>query len=388
MTREPVKVAIIGGGIGGLTAGIALRRAGFEPVIYERAEEFGEVGAGISLSPNAVKGLEALGLGDFLARTSNEPLDQFLFHWKTGEELLCYDRRETRQVYGAAYYQLHRADLMAGLVEAFGPGNCVMGAALARLDEDADGMRLAFADGREARADIAIAADGLRSGVRERLFDSSEPRFSGHVAWRALIPADRLPARASEPASINHIGPGRNLVTYPVRGRQLVNMVALTRSDEWAEESWNARARPAELAALFEGWADYVDAVIGAIPQDALYRWGLFVREPLARWVKGRVALLGDAAHPMLPYMGQGASSTIEDAVVLGRCFAAATEPLEALRFYEAARIERAGFLQAESNLGGDRLQALDPYALRDNPPQNEDALGIFSYDPVRVELA
>lgn len=383
-----MKIAIVGGGIGGLTAGIALRRAGFEPVVYERAEAFGEVGAGISLSPNAVKGLESLGLGEFLASRSNEPLDQVLYHWRTGEELLCYDRRTTRETYGAAYYQMHRADLLAGLVDAFGADACTMGAGLETLEQDAGGVRLGFADGREARADIVIAADGLRSAVRAMLFESGEPRFSGHVAWRALIPAESLPGRASEPASINHIGPGQNLVTYPVRGRSLVNMVALTRSDEWAEESWNARAAPADLAALFDGWTDYVGAVIEAIPDDALYRWGLFVRDPLPRWVDARVGLLGDAAHPMLPYMGQGASSTIEDAVVLGRCFAAAADPHEALRLYETGRIERAGFLQAESNLGGDRLQALDPYALRDNPPQNEDALGIFSYDPVRVELA
>jgi salicylate hydroxylase len=383
-----MRVAIIGGGVGGLTAGIALRQAGVEPVIYERAEEFGEVGAGISLSPNAVKGLEALGLGSFLRAHANEPLDQFLFHWKTGEELLCYDRRETRRAYGAAYYQMHRADLLEGLIEAFGTGRCVLGAALAGIEQDSDEVRLAFADGSEALADVVIAADGLRSAVRGRLFDCSEPRFSGHVAWRALIPADLVLPRASEPASVNHIGPGQNLVTYPVRGAELVNMVALTRSDAWAEESWNARAVPGELAALFEGWTDYVGDVIAAIPDDALYRWGLFVRDPLARWVADRVALLGDAAHPMLPYMGQGASSTIEDAVVLGRCFAAARDVHETLRLYEAARIERASFLQAESNLGGDRLQALDPYVLRDNPPQNEDALGIFSYDPVRVALA
>ncbi|QIQ86578.1 FAD-dependent monooxygenase [Erythrobacter sp.] len=383
-----MRIAIIGGGVGGLTAGIALRQAGFDPVIYERAEAFGEVGAGISLSPNAVKGLEALGLGAFLEAHANEPLDQFLFHWQTGEELLRYDRRRTRGTYGGAYYQMHRADLLAGLIEAFG-GDCVMGAGLERIEQDAPCVRLAFEDGREAEADVAIAADGLRSAVRGMLFDAASPRFSGHVAWRALIPAERLPQRASEPASVNHIGPGRNLVTYPVRGRALVNMVALTRSDEWAEESWNARAAPHELAALFDGWTGYVREVIDAIPADALYRWGLFVREPLASWVSGRIALLGDAAHPMLPYMGQGASSTIEDAVVLGRCFAAApADPGEALRLYEAARIARASFLQSESNLGGDRLQALDPYALRDNPPQNEDALGIFSYDPARCELA
>ena len=388
MNRSMTRIAIIGGGIGGLTAGIALQKAGFSPIIYERAPEFGEVGAGISLSPNAVKGLEQLGFRAFLKAKANEPLDQFLFHGLTGEQLLNYDRRTCRETYGGAYYQLHRADLLAGLVEAFGPENCRMGMALEGLSQDASGATLRFDDGTTESADIVIGVDGLRSVIRDILFDTPEPTFSGHVAWRALVPGDKLSARATQRSNVNHIGPGQNLVTYPIRGTDLVNIVALTRAEGWTEESWNAKAAPAELAALFEGWAPYVTDAIAAIGEDDLYRWGLFVRTPLAQWVKGRVGLLGDAAHPMLPYMGQGASSAIEDGVVLGRCFAQSPDPLEALGLYERARVERCAFLQAESNVGGDRLQALDPYVLRDNPPQNEDALGIFSYDPTSVELA
>ena len=382
------RIAIVGGGIGGLTAGIALQKAGFSPVIYERAREFGEVGAGISLSPNAVKGLEMLGFRDFLKANANEPLDQFLFHGLTGEKLLNYDRRTCRETYGGAYYQMHRADLLAGLVEAVGPVNCRMGKALTGLSQSEAGVTLRFEDGSSEDADIVIGVDGLRSVIRDILFDTPEPTFSGHVAWRALVRGEKLGPRATARSNVNHIGPGQNLVTYPIRGTELVNIVALTRADDWAEESWNAKAAPSELAALFKGWTDYVTEAIAAIGKDDLYRWGLFIRTPLKQWVKGRVALLGDAAHPMLPYMGQGASSAIEDGVVLGRCFDAAPDPLEALALYERARVERCAFLQAESNVGGDRLQALDPYFLRDNPPKNEDALGIFSYDPSSVELA
>jgi len=382
------RIAIIGGGIGGLTAGIALQGAGYTPIIFERADQFGEVGAGISLSPNAVKGLEMLGFGEFLKTHANEPLDQFLLHGLTGELLLRYDRRTCRETYGAAYYQMHRADLLAGLVAQFGAENCRMGRSLHGLEQSKTEVRLHFDADRNEAADIVIAADGLRSVVRDLLFDTPAPQFSGHIAWRALVPAAALGPRAVERSNINHIGPGQNLVTYPVRGTGLVNIVALTRAAGWTEESWNAKAAPSELAALFEGWTDYVQEAIGAIDEDALYRWGLFIRAPLERWVKGRAALLGDAAHPMLPYMGQGASSAIEDGVVLGRCFAECDDPREALAVYERARVERCALLQAESNAGGDRLQALDPYVLRDNPPKNEDALGIFAYDPSRAVLA
>ncbi len=382
------RIAIVGGGIGGVTAGIALQKAGFDPVIYERAPEFSEVGAGISLSPNAVKGLNSIGLSDFLESTANEPLHQLLFHGLTGELLMDIDRVPCRDQYGGPYLQLHRADLMDGLIAAFGAGRCVMGKALETLSQAESQVELQFEDGTTAEADIVIGVDGLRSVIRDILFHTPEPEFSGHVAWRALIPGDRLSPRATERTNVNHIGAGQNLVTYPVRGTELVNLVALTRANGWVEESWNAKAHPSELAAIFDGWTDYVTEAIAAIGEDDLYRWGLFIRTPLKTWVKGRVALLGDAAHPMLPYMGQGASSAIEDGVVLGRCFAANSDPLAALTMYEHARVERAAFLQAESNVGGDRLQAMDPYVLRDNPPKNEDALGIFKYDPASVELA
>jgi salicylate hydroxylase len=381
-------IAIIGGGIGGLAAAAALRKAGYEPHIYERAQAFGEVGAGISLSPNAVKGLEWLGLEGFLAAHASEPLDQFVRHGETGETLLHFDRRDCRQRYGAAYYQLHRADLLAALAQHAGDRNFAFGRELRGLVPEGRGVTLAFADGSTASADVVIAADGLRSHVRERLFAAPPPRFSGHVAWRALIPSERLPPEYSAPASVNHVGAGRNLVTYPIRGGRLVNVVALTRATRWAEESWSARADPADLAAEFAGWTGYAGRAVAAIPDGALFRWGLFLRKPLDRWVSGSVALLGDAAHPMLPYMGQGASCAIEDAVVLGRCFAAESDPARALSRYEANRIGRATMLQAESNAGGERLQSLDPYRLRDAAPRHEDALGIFAYDPAAVALS
>lgn len=382
-----LKIAIIGGGIGGLTAGIALQQAGFSPRIYERAPEFGEVGAGISMSPNATLGLESLGFGEFLSKNANEPLEQGLYHGQTGELLMAIDRRDCRETYKAAYYQLHRADLLNLLIDGFGRENCAMNKALNHIESRDDGAKLSFEDGSVEHVDVAIAADGLRSIVRDILFDSDPPEFSGHVAWRALIPAEKLGPKATERLNINHLGTGRNIVSYPVRGTDLVNVVALSKADEWAEESWNAKADKSELITHYAGWADYVQDLLKAMPVDELYRWGLFIRKPLKSWVSGRTALLGDAAHPMLPYMGQGASCAIEDGVILGRTFAAASDPSEALRIYADTRIERASLLQAESNMGGERLQAIDPDKLRNTPMKNEDALGIFAYDPVTVPL-
>lgn len=388
MIDTETPIAIIGGGIGGLVAGIALQKAGFSPHIYERAPKFDEVGAGISMSPNATLGLESLGFGDYLTAHANEPLEQRLYHGETGELLQAIDRRNCRDTYHAAYYQLHRADLLNMLIDKFGLANCTMDKSLTSIESADTGARLNFEDGTTVQTAVVIAADGLRSIVRDQLFDNSPPEFSGHVAWRALVPAEKLGPLSVERWNINHLGKGRNIVSYPVRGEALVNIVALTKADQWAEESWNAKASKEELAQHYQGWADYVGQLIDALPADQLYRWGLFIRKPLDKWVNGRTALLGDAAHPMLPYMGQGASSAIEDGVILGRAFAAADTIDTALKIYADTRRERASLLQSESNLGGERLQAINPDAFRDTPIKNEDALGIFAYDPVTVALA
>lgn len=382
------RIAIVGGGIGGLTAGIALRKAGRDVTIYERAPAFGSVGAGISMSPNAVLGLDSLGLGEALRAVSNQPRSQDQYHAHTGDLLLPIDRSGTAARYGAPYLQLHRADLMALLIEEFGADRCEMDCELSSIESRDEGVTLFFADGSRVEAEAVVAADGLRSVVRDALFDTAPPQFSGHVAYRGLIPAEQVCDRAREPRNINHLASGRNAVTYPVRNGELVNLVALSKADDWVEEGWMVKADKSQLASVYDDFVPYVRDLIDQIPEEELFRWGLFIREPLADWRFGRTVLLGDAAHPMLPYMGQGASCAIEDGVVLGRAFAECDGIDASLEAYVETRIERASYLQRESNAGGERLQAINPDTFgKAAPVANEDTLDIFDYDPSTVPL-
>lgn len=383
-------IAIVGAGIGGLTAAIALQRAGFSPKIYEQAPVLGEVGAGLSLSPNAVLGLAWLGIEGFLAKNANEPLTQYTHHGETGEDLVVIDRRNCREQYGAAYYQIHRADFHEELVRkvnAHDPSAIQLSKSLVSVEQEGDDPVAVFEDGTRVRADVLIGADGVRSVVRDQVFGGDEVEFTGHMAWRALIPASDLPPFFVERSTHVWVGGGRNCVTYPIRGTKLVNFIAFARAESWVEESWSAPAKPGEIAKMFDGWCEPAVQATQAITIEDCFQWGLFARKPLPSLIKGSVALIGDAGHPMLPFFGQGASSAIEDAVVLARCFDASATPDEALDRFNQARIERATLIQSESNLGGDRLQSLDPYSLKNKPVKNEDALGIFNYDPVTVAV-
>lgn len=387
---KDLNIVIVGAGIGGLTAAIALQRAGFSPRIYEQAPVLGEVGAGLSLSPNAIKGLAWLDLESYLAEHANEPLTQYTHHGETGEDLVVIDRRNCREQYGAAYYQIHRADFhqeLVRVVNAHDPSAIRLSHTLAGVENGNGGPVVIFENGERVSADIVIGADGIRSIVRDHVFGGDEVEFTGHMAWRALIPASQLPEFFVERTTHVWVGGGRNCVTYPIRGKRLVNFVGFARAENWVEESWSARAKPGEIRDTFAGWCEPAAQAVSAITDEDCFRWGLFARKPLSTLVEGSVALIGDAAHPMLPFFGQGASSAIEDAVVLARCFDAAASPDEALNRYNQARLERVTLLQSESNQGGDRLQSLDPYSLKNQPLKNEDALGIFKYDPVSVAV-
>ncbi len=366
-----MRVIVIGAGIGGLTAALALRRAGLEAAVFEQAQELREVGAGIQISPNATRILLRLGLGERLSRIGVRPIAGQFLRWNDGKVLSRTDLgEECERTYGAPYYHFHRADLLEVLVEAVAsavPSPMVhMGHRCVGIDPHGNGVAVRFENGVVAQANVAIGADGIHSTVRREVFGAESPRYSGHMAYRGLIPAARLAHYALETNATGWLGPDRHFVHYFVSSGRYVNFVAVVPGGDWRIESWTARGEVADALKEFVGWHPQVRAIIGAA--DSTNRWALYDRDPLTQWTAGRVALMGDAAHAMLPYMAQGAAQSIEDAAVLAKCLKLANDGRSsietALSMYQEKRLPRATRVQNGSRTNGDM------YHLRDGDEQ------------------
>ncbi len=383
-----LNIAIAGAGIGGLTAALGLQREGYTVRVYEQAPKLMQVGAGLSLSPTAAHGLRYLGLDAVLREFAYAPEEQFTRHYSDGRLLMVSNRGGAlMQRFGERYYLIHRADLHQGLAAAVrsnDPETIQLARAVRDVRRTAPGVEFELADGTTAQADALIAADGQRSVVRQQLFSPTPPRFTGYVAWRALIPMDRLPWLSLEPRSGIFIGPGHMVNVYPVQRGQALNLVAFAERSAWTEEGWSIPATVDELLQEFHDWTDDVLRIMRAIPEGQLFRWGLFDREPLPVWHREHVALLGDAAHPVLPFLGHGAVLAIEDGVVLARAMAAATSVPEAFERYESARRERASFVFAESRKAVRIFHASDPanYSKAVGNVTVDEGLGLFAYNP------
>jgi len=394
--KQPARSAlVIGAGLSGLTAALALSHAGWRVRICEQAGVLGEVGAGITLSPGACRGLASLGLdADLLAASLPVPDIAFLHYW-TGEFLAgaLPDRSELNPRPDPGLdspRHIHRADLHDILVRAvrrIDPAAIETGKRLIGLTCDGSSNVARFADGSSREADLLIGADGSRSAVRRSLFDTTAPLFAGQIAFRCLIPArDAAPFMSPGSAAV-FIGAARIFNRYLIRHGTLVNVIGIAQSDRWREEGWNTPASTEEFRREFAGFHANVLALIDRAPPLSLIKWGLFVRPPLSDWSAGNVVLLGDAAHPILPFLGLGAALAIEDGIVLARALEAAADPPSALAAFQRARQPRVDDIRAQSIRQGEIIQAADPdgFSVRQSPSQNT---ALFDYDPCTVPIA
>ena len=345
-------ILIAGAGIGGLTAALALIRRGYRVSVLEQARELAEIGAGVQISANGAQALFSLGLEAALEAVWCEPAGKEIRLWSTGETWKLFDLGAvSRQRYGAPYFMIHRADLhriLLDAVQAAAPDAIRLNCRVAGFEQTASSVTAICEDGARIEGDALIGADGVHSRVRNALFGQMPAQFTGLMIWRGLVPMESLPQRMQRLVGTNWVGPGGHVVHYPVRGGTLMNVGGAIEHDDWRVESWTERGTTEEALNDFPGWNEDVHTLIRNI--EVPYKWALLGREPLERWTIGRVTLLGDAAHPTLPMMAQGANMALEDAVVLARCLDAYDDVPAALQAYEEARRERTARLVRAAN--------------------------------------
>ena len=348
--RDPIRrVAIAGGGIGGLAAAAFLRRAGIEVAVFEQARELREIGAGLVVAPNTVRLLRKLGLHEGLTGSGVRLEVGWEFRrWENGEVLFGQRLDQSVRMYGEDTWVVHRADLLALLRSAVPADDLHLGARAVGVDEDAAGIRLLLDDGTAVDADVVVAADGIHSLLRGLTTSPEPPRYSGICAWRSLVPAESAPELARRPVQTLWLGPQRHLVHYPVSGGRLINLVAFTPAGDFDVESWESRGRMEDLAAEFAGWDPRLEALVAGAHE--VGRWALLDRDPIDTWTSGRLTLLGDAAHPMFPFFAQGAGQAVEDAAALAVCLGDPSASVaEALARYQAVRAPRTARVQLAS---------------------------------------
>src|SRR5580692_4004027 len=338
------RVAIIGGGIGGLTAANALLRAGADVSVFEAAGELKEIGAGVALHANAMRVLRFIGVEDGVRKVAGRSEYAVTRDGVSGRVISRTSRAQTVELQGIEPATVHRADLLDVLAAALPAGLVTLGKRCVSVDGGGEVAVARFADGTSAEADVIIGADGIHSAVRTGLFGPDAPRFTGKICYRSVIPTAAVRGGAlSDVADSNGqwLGPHGTIVLYPLRGEELINVVAHYDDDTYRHESWVTRCEQAEVTERYAGWHQSLLRLFEA--GETWYKWALYDRDPIPRWTSGRVTLLGDAAHPMLPYLGQGASQALEDGAVLANALAASpADPVAALASYEGARRPRA----------------------------------------------
>jgi salicylate hydroxylase len=353
LSAELLEVAIVGGGIGGLAATIALRQRGISARVYEQASVLSEVGAGLALQPNGVRMLRRLGLGDGIARWGARWTDP---QFRRADGTLVARMWPAGAGAAIEFYGMHRADLLQLLLDSLPEQVVNTDHRCVGFEQDERAAVVTFANGVRVSADVVVGADGIHSTLQQYVTAPSAPLPSGSVAYRGVVPAASVgwPAGAMR----NWLGPGKHFLVYPVRANQLVNYVGFVPTDQLTRESWSAPGDRRALAREFAGWDPMVEAIIANV--DTTFWWGLYDREPLPGWSRGRLTLLGDAAHPMLPHVGQGANQAIEDGVALATALSLAdthTAP-RALRVYERVRREHTARVQRSARVNGARYDS------------------------------
>ena len=398
------EILIAGGGIGGLTAALIMAQHGAQVRVFEQAATFSEAGAGIQLSPNCSRVLHALGLAEALDAHGFLPRGTQFRHWRRGglitENMLGQD---SAAKYGAPYYHIHRGDLLSILLQAAQADERIQLVTQAQVRGfTVAGQRVtvelndvpATLSAAELCGDLLLGADGIHSKIRELLWGPSEPDFTGNIAWRALVPATQLPSELIKPVTTVWWGPHKHFVHYYVRGGDLVNCVCVVEKTGWTVESWTQPGELAELQADFRGWHDDVQQLMAQADPNSLFKWALFDRQPMPRWGQNRVTLLGDACHPTLPFMAQGAAMAIEDGAILAACLAARSGDADvdwqtALERYETLRKPRTAGVQRGSRRNAKvfHLRGVQAW-LRNRAArvaQGATVDKLYSYDPLSI---
>jgi salicylate hydroxylase len=356
-----LNIAVIGGGIGGLTAARALLRRGFEVHVYESSPELKEIGAGVALGPNAMKALRSLDLEEPVRAIGYQAPFQHLRTWK-GRIISKTDGSASAQRFGARGCTIHRADLLDVLAQSIPADVVTLSARCESVTTSDSGATARFTDGTEVAADIIVGADGIHSAVRTSLFGPDAPQFTGKICYRSVIAVADLPAKRLEPYEGLWLGPHGALVVYGVRRGELINVVAHYDDATYKHESWIAECDRAEILGRYRKWHSSLRELFAA--GDLWYKWALYDRDPIPAWTKGRTTILGDAAHPMLPYLGQGAGQAIEDGVVLAAALdKLGDDPAGALELYERSRRPRASRVVLTSRARGVDNHLVSPVA-------------------------
>jgi salicylate hydroxylase len=355
-----MRIAIIGGGIGGLAAALHLLKQGFDAHVYEQAPQISEIGAGIQISPNASRLLHRLGLRPAMDKVGVLPQAVHQRRWDDGSTLQRAPLGKlVEDTFGAPYYHFHRAELAALLADALPPERIHVRHKLVGLEQKASTVTARFDNGTSVEAGLVVGADGIHSRVRTLLFGPEKPHFTGCVAWRGMVPAERIADLGIEVASHNWMGHDQHLVHYWVSGGQMMNVVCCVEHGEWTEEGWATPGKVADVLARYEGWHPIVRGLIANFAETFI--WAIHDRLPLPRWSDGRVTLLGDSCHAMMPMMAQGAAQSIEDGATLAALLKAMPGDVEgALAKYEALRKPRATRLQEMSAANRKRFHLPD----------------------------